>query len=81
MESAADLAGLVAAVGLAQNLGALRALSAEGIQKGHMRLHARNVAVEAGAVGDEVHHVAALIAERGSVRLDAAREALAELRG
>lgn len=81
VESAADLAALVAAVGLAQNLGALRALSAEGIQKGHMRLHARNVAVEAGAVGEEVHHVAALIAERGAVRLDAARAALAEIRG
>lgn len=78
--SATDLACLTAAVGLAQNLGALRALAAEGIQHGHMRLHARNVAVEAGANHDEVALVAAKIAERGKIDLAAAKIALKELR-
>lgn len=75
---AAELAGLVAAVGLAQNLSALRALAAEGIQRGHMRLHARNVAVEAGAEGAEVDAVASHIAAQGTVNVDAAKEALRE---
>ncbi|MEM1030862.1 MAG: hydroxymethylglutaryl-CoA reductase, degradative [Myxococcota bacterium] len=79
VEGAADLARLVAAVGLAQNLSALRALAAEGIQRGHMRLHARNFAVEAGATGDAVEEVARTIADRGTVSLDAAREALEEI--
>ena len=78
--SAADLASLTAAVGLAQNLGALRALAAEGIQRGHMRLHARNIAVEAGAQGAEVPQVAEAIAHEGTVTLAAARVALARLR-
>jgi len=76
VESAAELGALTAAVGLAQNLSALRALAAEGIQKGHMGLHARNVAVEAGAVGDEVALVAEAIAEAGTINVDAAREIL-----
>ena len=80
VESAREMATVVAAVGLAQNLGALRALSAEGIQSGHMRLHARNVAVEAGASAEEVAEVARLIADAGDVHLDAARRALATLR-
>ncbi|MFN9809744.1 MAG: hydroxymethylglutaryl-CoA reductase, degradative [Deltaproteobacteria bacterium] len=80
IESAREMASVVAAVGLAQNLGALRALSAEGIQSGHMRLHARNVAVEAGAQADEVAEVARLIADAGDVHLDAAKRALASLR-
>jgi hydroxymethylglutaryl-CoA reductase len=75
---AAELAGLVAAVGLAQNLSALRALAAEGIQKGHMRLHARNVAVEAGATGDAVDEVARHMAAKGDVSLSAAKVALAD---
>jgi len=79
IESAADLAGLVASVGLAQNLGALRALSAEGIQAGHMRLHARNVAVQAGAQGKEVHKIADAIATQGQVNVTAAKEALRAL--
>ena len=75
---AADLAALTAAVGLAQNLGAMRALAAEGIQAGHMRVHARNLAVAAGAVGQEVDRVAAAIGrpDRGPVSLEAARESL-----
>jgi hydroxymethylglutaryl-CoA reductase len=80
VESAAELAEVVAAVGLAQNLGALRALASEGIQHGHMRLHARNIATEAGATGDEVQKVASTIADQGSVNIRAARDVLARLR-
>ena len=78
-QSARELAEVMAAVGLAQNLGALRALATEGIQKGHMALHARQVAMAAGATGDQVQVVAArLIAER-KIRPDRAQEILAEL--
>ena len=80
IESAADLAALTAAGGMAQNLGALRALAAEGIQRGHMRLHARNIATEAGAQGPEVRQVAETIAAEGDVSLAAAQNALARLR-
>ena len=59
VESAQELAGIIAAAGLSQNLGALRALSTKGIQAGHMKLHARNMAVSAGAIGDEIETVAA----------------------
>ena len=66
VESAQELASVMAAAGLAQNLGALRALATSGIQKGHMRLHAKNMAVSAGAVGDEIERVAQqLITEDG----------------
>jgi hydroxymethylglutaryl-CoA reductase len=76
-----DLAEIVVSVGLAQNLAALRALATEGIQRGHMALHARQVAVAAGAVGNEVDEVAAtMIAER-TIRSDRARELLSQLRG
>ena len=77
---AADLASLTAAVGLAQNLGALRALAAEGIQQGHMRVHARNVAVAAGAVGREVDSIAKEISRAHAVSLDSARAALTRTR-
>jgi len=77
---AADLSSIIAAVGLAQNLGALRALAAEGIQQGHMRVHARNVAVAAGAVGREVDSIAEEISRARSVSLDAAREAVRSAR-
>ncbi len=80
VESAAQLAAIVGAAGLAQNLAAIRALAAEGIQSGHMRLHARNVAVEAGAEADEVARVAEAIADAKSVNLDSARKALEALR-
>lgn len=63
VESAQELAGIIAAAGLSQNLGALRALSTKGIQAGHMKLHARNMAVSAGAVGDEIEIVAARLQE------------------
>jgi hydroxymethylglutaryl-CoA reductase len=76
----AELSAVTAAVGLAQNLGALRALAAEGIQKGHMRVHARNVAVAAGAVETEIDQVAKAISHRGSVSLDAAHQHLRQVR-
>jgi geranylgeranyl pyrophosphate synthase len=78
INAAAELASITAAVGLAQNLAALRAMAAEGIQQGHMRMHARNVAVEAGCLGDEIDEVAKLIAERGAVNVAAAKLAMAE---
>jgi hydroxymethylglutaryl-CoA reductase len=80
IESTTDLAKLTAAAGLAQNLGALRALAAEGIQSGHMRLHARNVVVEAGGVGEEVLEVATRIADLKQVNARAAAEALTAYR-
>ena len=58
VKSAQELAGIIAATGLSQNLGALRALSTKGIQAGHMKLHARNMAVSAGAEGEEIEIVA-----------------------
>lgn len=78
--SAQELAEVIIAVGLAQNTGALRALAAEGIQKGHMGLHARNVAVAAGAQGDEIEKVTELLKETGQVRIDIATEILNGLR-
>jgi hydroxymethylglutaryl-CoA reductase len=54
VESAAELAEIIVAVGLAQNLAALRALATEGIQRGHMSLHARQVAIAAGAEGEMI---------------------------
>jgi hydroxymethylglutaryl-CoA reductase len=80
IERADDLALVAASVGLASNLAALRALATEGIQRGHMSLHARSVAVAAGAQGPEVEAVAARIAEDGSITLEAAQRALSALR-
>ncbi|MDQ2094746.1 hydroxymethylglutaryl-CoA reductase, degradative [Rhodalgimonas zhirmunskyi] len=73
---AARLARVTAAVGLIQNFSALRALATEGIQRGHMGLHARNVAIVAGATGEEIDRVAAEMIRRGTVREDVAREIL-----
>jgi hydroxymethylglutaryl-CoA reductase len=73
--SSAELAEIAAAVGLASNLAALRALATEGIQRGHMSLHARAVAAAAGANAEEVERVATAIARDGSITIeDAARE-------
>jgi hydroxymethylglutaryl-CoA reductase len=80
VKTANELAQIIASVGLAQNLAALRALSQEGIQKGHMKLHARNVAVAAGAVDEEVDQVAQKMITEKRVRFDRAQEILAELR-
>ena len=71
-----EFAGVLASVGLAQNLGALRALASEGIQLGHMALHARQIAIAAGAEGDDIDRVAdAMVAEK-NVRITRARELL-----
>lgn len=81
VKSARELAEVMAAVGLAQNFAALRALSTEGIQKGHMRLHSRNIAVLAGAEGKEIDAVAEKLKGGGRVTVDAAREVLKQMRG
>jgi hydroxymethylglutaryl-CoA reductase len=78
VRSARELAETIAAVGLCQNLAALRALAAEGIQRGHMRLHAKNVAATAGATGDLVDRIAEKMIEEKKIRVDRAKELLAE---
>ncbi|MBN1200487.1 MAG: hydroxymethylglutaryl-CoA reductase, degradative [Anaerolineae bacterium] len=79
--SARDLAQVMAAVGLAQNLAAIRALATEGIQRGHMSLHARQMAVAAGAVNDEVAAVSERMVEEGRITTQRAAELLEKLRG
>jgi len=81
VKSAQELGEIAVAVGLAQNLGALRALATEGIQRGHMALHARNIAMVAGAVGDEIELIAKLMATDHDVRTDRALVLLKEIRG
>jgi len=71
---------MIAAVGLAQNMAAMRALATEGIQRGHMALHARNIALAAGATGEEIDWVAQRLAAARDVRMDLAVELLAEKR-
>lgn len=78
--SAQELAHVLAAVGLAQNFGALRALATEGIQRGHMALHARNIAATAGARPEEVDRVVARLVAEHAIRIDRAKEVLDELR-
>lgn len=80
VESAEQLARIIAAVGLAQNFSALKALATTGIQKGHMALHAQNIAMMAGAIGEEIDQVARCLVESGKVRLDLAEQVLTELR-
>jgi hydroxymethylglutaryl-CoA reductase len=72
--TARELGEMLAAVGLAQNLAALRALTHEGIQRGHMSLHARNVAIMAGASGDLIDLIVEKMVEEHKVRLDRAQE-------
>ena len=81
VKSATELAQVIAAVGLAQNFGALRALATEGIQRGHMELHARNIAVTAGARPDEVDRVVARLVEERAIRINRAEAILREIRG
>jgi hydroxymethylglutaryl-CoA reductase len=80
LKSADDLGRILVSVGLAQNFAALRALATEGIQRGHMSLHARNVAVEAGAVGDEIEAVAAKMAAEKKINVDRAKELLRDMK-
>ncbi|MFG6586950.1 hydroxymethylglutaryl-CoA reductase, degradative [Sulfitobacter sp. MOLA879] len=79
VETAQELAEVTVAVGLAQNMAALRALATEGIQKGHMALHARNIAILAGATGPQIEAVAKVIAGEGHVSVQAAKKVLSEL--
>ncbi|TPM92649.1 hydroxymethylglutaryl-CoA reductase, degradative [Mesorhizobium sp. B2-1-3A] len=79
VKTAQELAEVTVAVGLAQNMAALRALATEGIQRGHMALHARNIAIVAGAVGDDIETVAKELAANHDVRVDRAREILLRL--
>lgn len=79
VKSANEFAEVLAAVGLAQNLGALRALTNEGIQRGHMSLHARNIAVQAGATGTLIDSVAERMVKERKVRVDRAKELINEL--
>jgi len=76
VKTASELAEIIVSVGLAQNLAALRALSTEGIQRGHMSLHARQVAIAAGATGDLIGKVAAQMVAEKVVRIDRAEEIL-----
>jgi hydroxymethylglutaryl-CoA reductase len=76
VKTAAELAQIIVSVGLAQNLAALRALATEGIQRGHMSLHARQVAIAAGATGDMIDQVAARMVAEKVVRIDRAEEIL-----
>lgn len=76
VQSARELSEIMAAVGLAQNLAAIRALATEGIQRGHMALHARQVAIAAGAQGDVVDRIAAQLVAEGQIRVERARELL-----
>lgn len=78
VKTANELAEVMTAVGLAQNLGALRALAHEGIQKGHMSLHARNLAIMAGASGELVDFVVERMVKERKVRFDRARELIEE---
>ncbi|NJD59785.1 MAG: hydroxymethylglutaryl-CoA reductase, degradative [Anaerolineales bacterium] len=78
VKTATELAEIIASVGLAQNLAALRALSTEGIQRGHMGLHARQVAIAAGAQGEQVERLAAQMVAEKTVRIDRASQILTE---
>ena len=80
VESSTEFAKVLASVGLAQNLAAMRALASEGIQKGHMRLHARNIAIGAGAPPEIVDIVAERLVKEGKIRMDRAQEIIEELK-
>jgi hydroxymethylglutaryl-CoA reductase len=79
VKTALELGHIVASVGLAQNLAALRALAAEGIQKGHMALHARNVASTAGARGEQVDIIADRLVKEKNIKVERAKEILDEI--
>ena len=79
VKTATELGEVFAALGLAQNFAALRALATEGIQRGHMGLHSRNVAIQAGATGDMVDKIAEIMVKERKVRADRAKELLDEM--
>ena len=79
VESAQELACVMTATGLAQNYSAIRALSTEGIQKGHMRLHARNLAAAAGATPEQIDEIVEKMVQANSISLDKAKELLHQI--
>jgi hydroxymethylglutaryl-CoA reductase len=80
IQSARELAEIIVSVGLAQNFAAIRALATEGIQRGHMSLHARQLAMAAGANGDEIEQIAAQMVKEQQVRLDRAQALVEEIK-
>jgi hydroxymethylglutaryl-CoA reductase len=81
IESANQLGEVIASVGLAQNLAAMRALATEGIQRGHMSLHARQIAAAAGATGALINRIVQTMIEEDNIRLERAKALVNELRG
>jgi hydroxymethylglutaryl-CoA reductase len=81
VDKAVELGEVMCAVGLAQNLGALRALTQEGIQQGHMRLHARNLVVMAGAKGEQIERAVSDLIESGEIRFPKAQDIVKKLQG
>lgn len=79
VESSSELAQIIAAVGLSQNMAAIRVLATEGVQRGHMALHARNIAVQAGAEKDQIDWLSNKMVEMKDVRIDTAKKLLQEL--
>jgi len=80
VKTARELAEIMVSVGLANNLAALKALATEGIQRGHMELHARNVAIAAGATGELIDKVVEIMVRERNIRIDRAKEILEELK-
>ena len=79
VSSAKELACIMTATGLAQNYSAIRALATEGIQKGHMRLHARNLAAAAGATNNQIDTIVQKMIEQNNISLDKAKELVKEI--
>jgi hydroxymethylglutaryl-CoA reductase len=79
VKTASELAEIIVCVGLAQNMAALRALATEGIQRGHMSLHARQVALAAGASGNMIDKIAAQMVAEKAIRVSRAEEILKEM--
>jgi len=79
VSTAKELAGIIAATGLAQNFSALRALVTEGIQKGHMKLHARNLAISAGAKAEEIDEIVKKMVQENNISLNRAKELLHQI--
>ncbi len=81
VKTATEMGEVFAALGLAQNFAAMRALATEGIQRGHMGLHSRNVAIQAGATGELVDKIADIMVKERKVRADRAKELLEKMEG
>jgi hydroxymethylglutaryl-CoA reductase len=77
--SAKELAGIITATGLAQNYSAIRALATEGIQKGHMKLHARNLAASAGANSQQIDEIVKKMIQENNISLNRAKELLDQI--